>query len=255
MRRTELIDKLTSDEFIGGRVVVEQPRTGYRANIDSVLLSAAVSCGKGDTILELGCGAGTILFCLMARVKGLKAYGVEIQERYAELARSNAKRNMLKVNIVTADICSLPVAIKKIEFDNVVLNPPFNRRTSSYASNNKEQDISKREFNPDLPGWIDIAIKRCKVKGEIVIIHQIDRLGEILTAFADRVGDITILPVVSFRNENAKKIIVKCRKGTRGLLKLCPPLVVHKKTPENLYSDSYTSSVKKILKNGHPLKF
>ena len=33
---------LTEDRFLGGRLVLAQPRKGYRAGIDPVLLAAAV---------------------------------------------------------------------------------------------------------------------------------------------------------------------------------------------------------------------
>ena len=50
--------KHTRDAFLGGRLTLSQPRHGFRAGLDSVLLGAAVSCGR-SSLLDLGAGVGT----------------------------------------------------------------------------------------------------------------------------------------------------------------------------------------------------
>ena len=52
---------LTEDGFLGGRLQILQPRKGYRAGTDPVLLAAAVPAQAGQSVLELGCGAGVAL--------------------------------------------------------------------------------------------------------------------------------------------------------------------------------------------------
>ena len=39
------------DEFLGGKLKIKQPKKGYRAGIDPVLLAASVNASKGDNIL------------------------------------------------------------------------------------------------------------------------------------------------------------------------------------------------------------
>ncbi|MEL6264223.1 MAG: methyltransferase, partial [Pseudomonadota bacterium] len=62
---------MTHDRLLGGRVGLTQPRQGYRAATDPVLLAAAVPAAAGETVLELGIGAGAAVLCLAARVPGL----------------------------------------------------------------------------------------------------------------------------------------------------------------------------------------
>ena len=50
--------ELSVDAFLGGRLEIAQPRAGYRAGIDPVLLAAAVPAKAGETVFDLGCGAG-----------------------------------------------------------------------------------------------------------------------------------------------------------------------------------------------------
>ena len=80
----------TRDAFLGGKLRLRQPRRGYRAGIDPVLLAASVPARPGQSVLDLGCGAGAAALCLAARVGGLRLAGLERQADYAELARANA---------------------------------------------------------------------------------------------------------------------------------------------------------------------
>ena len=45
-----------AETFLGGRVRIEQPESGFRSGLDAVMLAAAVPAQPGDTALELGAG-------------------------------------------------------------------------------------------------------------------------------------------------------------------------------------------------------
>ena len=46
-------DDLTDDAFLGGRLQLWQPKVGYRAATDPVLLAASVAAKPGQTVLDL----------------------------------------------------------------------------------------------------------------------------------------------------------------------------------------------------------
>ncbi|MFM7443793.1 MAG: methyltransferase, partial [Tabrizicola sp.] len=51
-------DELSDDKFLCGRLRLLQPVRGYRAATDPVLLAAACPAEPGQSVLDLGCGAG-----------------------------------------------------------------------------------------------------------------------------------------------------------------------------------------------------
>lgn len=116
---------LSDDGFLGGRLRLLQPKAGYRAATDPVLLAAAVPARAGENALELGCGAGAAALCLAARVPGLAVTGLERQPAYAALARENAARNGLALTVIEGDLAHLPAALRERSFDHVLANPPY----------------------------------------------------------------------------------------------------------------------------------
>ena len=115
---------LTHDAFLGGKVHLWQPRKGYRAATDPVLLAAACPAKTGQTVLELGCGVGTASLCLRSRVD-VRLSAIELQPAYADLARRNATEANYEMEVIDADLSQLPTDIRTRSFDHVILNPPY----------------------------------------------------------------------------------------------------------------------------------
>ena len=241
------------DAFLGGKIRLFQPLNGYRANSDSILLAAAVDAKKGQSILELGCGIGAVLFSLMSRVDALQVVGVEIQKKYAQLALRNAEHNGFKADILHCDITDIPNEYKQINYNHVVLNPPFFNQNSSMKSGQLDKDLSKRESGISLNTWLNVAIRRCAPKGEVVIMHRATRLTEILKSFDGRLGDIKILPISSFEGTPATRIIIKGKKGSASPLSILAPFVLHNVKGEDRIIETYTISAERILREGRPL--
>ena len=115
---------LSRDAFLCGRLHLWQPRKGYRAATDPVLLAAACPARSGQSVLDLGCGVGAAALCLATRVPGLDLHGLELQESYASLARRNAAENAIPMHIETGDLADMPAALR-LSFDHVIANPPY----------------------------------------------------------------------------------------------------------------------------------
>jgi len=117
----------SEDTLLGGRVKLRQPRHGYRAAIDPVLLAAAVPAGDGDTVLDIGCGAGAASLCLASRVEGCRITGIETQRDLVHLANDNVALNGFfgRFVAVQGDLLHPPPRLEPGSFAHVMANPPF----------------------------------------------------------------------------------------------------------------------------------
>ncbi len=243
---------LTADKFLGGRLIIAQPRTGYRAGVDPVLLAAAVPATAGQSVLELGCGAGVATLCLGRRVSGLHLTGVEVQPAYAELARRNAAANAIPLDVIDADLRYLPPALKAQRFDHVIANPPYFQRSHGTASGDPGRDAALAGDTP-LTGWIVAATQRLAPKGHLTIIQKADRLQDVLGAFDARLGSVNVLPLAPRRTRAAELVIVQARKGGRGAFRLLAPLILHEGDRHERDGESYTDTVRLVLRDGAAL--
>jgi len=242
---------LTDDKFLDGRLNIWQPCDGYRASTDPVFLAAAMRVKAGETVLELGCGAGVALACLLHRVP-VKATGLELQQEYADLARRNMGRNGLAAEIVQGDLAEMPAVLRAQSFDHVMMNPPFYQSASHSAPENMGKSAAFLEGNVGLEQWILAGLKRLKPMGRLTIIHRTERLPDILLAL-ERAGDIHILPLSARHGRAARRVIVQARKGTAGPLKLCAPLVLHTGESHGADGDDFSQTAREILRGGNAL--
>ena len=239
---------VTDDAFLGGRLQLLQPRTGYRAGIDPVLLAASVPALAGESVLALGCGVGAVALCLGLRVPGLHLVGLELQPEYAELARRNAARNGLALDVLDGDAMQPPPALRAMGFDHVVCNPPFydpSARTAS-ADPARETGLS----GADLAAWLDQAVRRLAPKGVLTLIHDAAALPTVLSAIGDRVGALTVRPLAPRADRTASRIIVSARKGARAPFTLAAPTVLHSGAVHGSDQPDYTPEIEQILRHG-----
>ncbi len=246
-------DQLTQDDFLGGAIKIWQPKNGYRAATDPVFLAAAVGAKAGQSVLELGCGAGTALACLCKRVEGLDAHGLEIQADYAGLARRNAVDNGLRYVVHDGDLLDMPEPIRTASFDHVFTNPPFYDASASSAPTDAGRDTAHRIGEALLSDWIAVGLRRLKPRGYFTIIHRTERLADILAALDGKAGDIRILPLTSREGRTAGRVIVRARKGAAGALELLAPLILHQGVAHSKDEDSFRPDVRNILRNTQPI--
>jgi tRNA1(Val) A37 N6-methylase TrmN6 len=223
MTSTSGADGLTRDAFLGGTVMAWQPRKGFRAGLDTVLLAAAVEAQAGQSVLELGCGAGIASLCLMARVPGLSVTGVEVQPQYAALAVRNAPGGF---RAVEADLAELPADLRNQSFHHVMMNPPYFDRAASIASPHRGRDMAFGGGTP-LGDWIAQAARRLRPHGWMTLIQKAERLPEILAACDGRMGSVAVRPVTGRAGRDADRILLRAKKDGRAAFRLMAPLILH----------------------------
>ncbi|MDP3341583.1 tRNA1(Val) (adenine(37)-N6)-methyltransferase [Frigidibacter sp.] len=246
-------DDLTDDGFLGGRLRVLQPRRGYRVATDPVFLAAAVAAQPGQAVLELGCGAGVASLCLAARVPGLVQAGLELQPAYADLARRNAARNGLPLEVLEGDLATMPAPLRARCFDHVIANPPFYPAGDGTAAADPGREMAQREATP-LADWVAAGLRRLHPGGWLTIIQEAHRLPDLLVALSARTGSITALPLVARAGRPAGRVIVQARKGGRGRFTLAPPLVLHNGATHDGDRENHSDMAAAILRKGAALE-
>ena len=239
-------NELTYDAFLGGKLHLWQPRTGYRAGADPVLLAASVQATSGESVLDLGCGVGAAALCLGARVPGLELMGVERQANYAALAR----RNGLKV--FEADISSLPEDLRERSFDHVLANPPFFDRAAGRQARDAGREAARGQATP-LAAWVDAGARRLRHKGRLHIIHRAERIPDLLAAAHGRLGSPEIWPICPRVGKVAELVIFCARKDGRAEFRLHPPIILHQGAQHLRDEDSYRSEIRAVLRDGAAL--
>lgn len=243
---------LSQDGFLGGRLLVAQPKAGYRAAMDPVLLAAACPARAGQSVLELGCGAGVASLCLGWRVPGLRLSGLELQPAYAALARENATRNGLELEVHEGDLSAPPAVLRAQSFDHVIANPPYFAPGDGTCAADSGRERARREATP-LALWVGQALRRLRQGGQITLIQQADRLADVLGALAGGAGSTLVLPIAPRQGRPAGRIIVQACKGGRGTLTLLAPLVLHAAPNHQRDGEDLTAEARAILRDGGAL--
>lgn len=245
-------EDLSEDGFLGGRLRILQPRTGYRAAMDPVLLAAACPASSGQEVLELGCGVGVASLCLGRRVEGLGLVGLELQAAYAVLARANAQANGIDLTVVEADLSNMPADLRARSFDHVIANPPYFPPQSGTAAQDIGRETAQREATP-LALWLDAGLRRLRPGGVLTIIQSATRLPDLLAPIKARAGSISVLPIAARHGRPAGRVIVQARKGGRGAFRLLAPLILHSAPAHDSDREDLTDQARAVLRDGGAL--
>ena len=242
---------VTEDRLLDGRVRLLQAAGGYRVAIDPVFLAAAVPARAGQAVLDLGCGSGAAALCLLARVPGVAASGLESDPATAALARDNAAVNGVgdSFQVLEGEVLAPPPALRAARFDHVLINPPYLDPARSRLPEDADRRRSHGEATAGLMDWLDLGLRRLRDDGTLSVIHRAERLDEILAALTGRAGATVILPLWPGGAEAkpAKRIVVRARKGSRAPLSLHPGLVLHR--PDG----GFTVPAEAVLRDAAPL--
>lgn len=243
--------ELSHDAFLGGALHLYQPKQGYRAGVDAVLLAACVKAQSGDSVLELGCGVGAAILCLGTRVSGLSLTGVEVHGPTADLARRNGGAAL---EVVTADIADLPLDLRQRQFDHVLANPPYFDRAASVQSEDPAREVAHGEATP-LSRWVKVAAKRLAPKGQAHFIHRAERLPDLIRALPASLGSVEVLPIAARVGRAPDRVILRARKNGRAAFRLLAPLVMHAGDAHVDNGVKYVARVDNVLRKGAALRF
>ena len=188
-------DTETVDALLDGRVLLRQPKEGYRVAIDPVLLAASIEAGAGERVLDVGAGVGAAALCLASRCEGAELYGLELQPELVELARSNAAESGPQGRFSPRGFArsARPNCSRRVysRYGKSALLAAGTRRSEDGPAKAK----SHIEGDARLSHWIDFVLGMASPNGTVTMIHRADRLDEILASLHGRAGEIVVFPI------------------------------------------------------------
>ena len=244
---------ITKDDFLGGRIILSQPKKGYRVTSDSVFLAASLNLKPDERILDVGAGSGAILCCLAARLSEnigtITMHGIEIQQDLLSLANENALNNGFADNIqyYKGNILDDIIYCEPNSYHHVVSNPPYYEKEKIKPSPYISKATAQSGDNINLDIWIKRCLRMVRPQGYLTLIHRADRLDDIISSLMPKAGSITVFPFWPAKDKDANRVIIRAQKDAKGFLSLKSGLIVHKS------DGKYTPTAEKILRHGHSL--
>ena len=234
----------TEDRILNGRLVLRQPRKGYRAGLDAALLSAACDIASGARVLEAGCGPGAALLAAALRRPEGRFTGLERDPEALALARDNIAANGLaaRASVMAGDVSHRFSTLGLEPFDAAMANPPFFDDPGAIRGPAPEREGAYLA-DGGLQAWTRFLLKAVREGGALTLIHRADRLADILALLGAGAGSFRIRPIQPFADEPAKRVLVRAIKTGKAPLVLLPALVLHARD-----GAKHTAQVEAILR-------
>lgn len=243
LEENERIDDL---EFKNLKII--QNKNEFCFGMDSVLLSDfAKEIKSKSKILDLGTGTGILPILLSGKTEDTMLYGIEIQEKMANMAKKSVALNKLekRITIINEDIKNLENIFEKNTFDVIITNPPYKKINSGMINENEGKLISRHEIKCDLEDIIISSKKMLKDKGSLYMVHRPERLADICELLRKYKIEPKIIRFVYPKiYEQANLILIKAVNNANKFLKIEKPLIVYKE--DGKYSDEILKIYNKI---------
>jgi len=240
--------EFTDDGFLNNRLKVLQPRKGYRAGLDAVMVAAAVPAKSGDHIFEAGIGTGIASLCLAKRVPDIQVTGVENNPEYAALAGENAARNNFGESITILD-CDMADLSKHPQlapglFDHAFANPPYREAGRIRQPDDKGRRAAFVSNMAMIKAWMETMLDLVRPGGTVTMILPVE-LDDAFRNFP-QVGKnhLKVLPMVPREGENPIRVIFQIEKGNLPGIEVITPLALHER--DGCFTDAADTILREV---------
>ena len=187
----------------------------FKITSDPLLLAAfsKENIKKSGTLLDIGAGNGILPLLLVSNIYLTKISAVEIQKDSFDCLERNIALNSLSDKIIPyhTDINDF---FPDFEFDYIISNPPYYRKSSGSLPQSEEISIAKFEIKMTLDNLIFNIKRLLKNHGFFYIIIIPGRLNDLLKAVYFHKLNISKLTTV-IHNNKTKFILIEGKKGSR----------------------------------------
>lgn len=239
----------TTDSIFKGKIIIHQPKDGFRFGMDAIILGAATPASCEGRLLDLGSGVGTALFSAHWRSPLATGVGVEIDAALVALAHKNAAENGLsdRLSFLEHDLFLKTDPLKGQLFDVVITNPPFYDQAKAPVSPVSQKSIAKSITIPSFKAWIEYGLKKTTSGGYFIALIPPAFLPHVMDVVGHKLGNLRLHPLWPKAGDPAKRLLIGGQKGSKAPLVILPGTVIHKA------EGGYTVAAHAILQEGSTL--
>ncbi|OJY31193.1 MAG: hypothetical protein BGO98_45820 [Myxococcales bacterium 68-20] len=236
MRAESVLADVSHDWLFAGTLSLRQParRTGYRVNVDAILLAAfaarvlpggelrAARGGRARHAVDLGSGVGAVGLTLLHLEAATRVTMVEVDDVLARLASENAAENAWadRTEVVHSDVRRAASSLGGA--DLVVCNPPYVTPGRGRAP---AERVRAAKYG-DLATFVDAARRITGRRARACFVYPAIEAMTLLTMLRDHGLEPKRLRAVHGRaSDKARVVLVESVPGKPGGLAVEPPFV------------------------------
>ncbi len=234
LKPSETIEDLQCN---GLRII--QSREEYRFTTDAVLLANFCRDMRGKFCVELCAGSGVISLLLSVKKHPKRIVAVELQSRLCDMMQRSVELNGLRdlIEVRCDDLKNAHAFVR--DADVVVCNPPYRRVGSGERQLRPNIALCRHELATTLADVVSSAARILNNKGSFYLVHQSDRLCEIVSECnGNGLAVKEILPVCPSPDKQPNLVLVRAVKGGAADCKLRSPLYI---TDGNGYTEQVSA--------------
>ena len=203
-------------------------RVGFPLSMDSVLLADFADIKREQRCLDLGCGAGTLMLLLKARVPDLSISGIEILPDSADAARLNLRLNDMDAEVVSGDLRDRKLPFHAGDFSFVISNPPYFHVEGRSISPDCSRAAARGELNCSLLELCVAAAYYCRNGGRFFMVYRPDRLCDVFSCLSSTGLEPKRLRLVQHDADTSPCLaLIEARRGGKRSLAILPALLLH----------------------------
>lgn len=219
------------ETVVNGGLTIKEYRRGIRFGTDALLLAHFASGRLGNGLCaDFGTGSGVLPLLLSAAGCRCNFLAVELQEKYAALARENALANGFgeKISVLWGDLREYRTLFPAGSLQGVVSNPPYLPAGSGKQNLAEEKRMAWHDDTLSPEALAEAAAWGLSTGGKFFCVYLPSRMAGLMNALKkNRLEPKRLQLVVPAHGESPSLLLLEARKDGAEGLEILPELPLY----------------------------